>query len=83
MIQWIKYVDGDTNHKLEFQAKLYPNGEIWFVYHNIVVEAKQAAQATGYPIIIGLQNGFAAKDNTTSKGNNTASRGYGQPHPEG
>ena len=61
-------MDGNDDHKLEFQVKLYPNGNIWFIYHNIKVEAKQAAQQTGYPVIIGLQNGFATKDKETSKG---------------
>ena len=68
MIQWIKYVDGNDEHKLEFQAKLFPNGEIWFIYHNIVLDAKKAAEQTGYPVIIGLQNSFAGKDKGTAKG---------------
>ena len=68
VIQWIKYVDGNDKHKLEFQAKLFPNGEIWFIYHNIVLDAKKAAERTGYPVIIGLQNSFAGKDKETAKG---------------
>ena len=68
MIQWIKYVDGNDEHKLEFQAKLFPNGEIWFIYHNIVLDAKKAAERTGYPVIIGLRNSFAGKDKETTKG---------------
>ena len=68
VIQWVKYVDGNDEHKLEFQAKLFPNGDIWFIYHNIVLEAKKAAEQTGYPVIIGLQNSFAGKDQETAKG---------------
>ena len=68
VIQWIKYVDGNDEHKLEFQAKLFPNGNIWFIYHNIVLDAKKAAEQTGYPVIIGLQNSFAGKDKETTKG---------------
>ena len=64
----IKYVDGNDEHKLEFQAKPFPNGEIWFIYHNIVLDAKKAAERTGYPVIIGLQNSFAGKDKETTKG---------------
>ena len=68
VIQWIKYVDGNDEHKLEFQVKLFPNGDIWFIYHNIVLDAKKAAEQTGYPVIIGLQNSFAGKDKETAKG---------------
>ena len=63
VIQWTKYVDGSEDDKLEFQAKLYPNGRIEFVYHNIKLEAKKAAKETGYQVIIGLQNSFVTKTN--------------------
>ena len=53
---------------MDFQAKLYPHGYIEFIYHNIKLEAKKAATETGYPVIIGLQNGFVAKDDKTSQG---------------
>ena len=68
VIQWVKYVDGNDEHKLEFQVKLFANGNIWFIYHNIVLDAKKAAEQTGYPVIIGLQNSFAGKDKETAKG---------------
>ena len=68
VVQWTKYVDGKDEDKLEFQAHLTPDGEIWFIYHNIKNEAKKAAEDTGYPIVIGLRNSFLGKDEKTSKG---------------
>ena len=71
MVQWTKYVDGKDEDKLEFQAHLFPNGDIWFIYHNIKNEAKKAARDTGYPVIIGLSNSFIVKDEKSSKGLST------------
>ena len=33
-----------------------------------MLDAKKAAEQTGYPVIIGLQNSFAGKDKETAKG---------------
>ena len=71
VVQWTKYVDGKDEDKLEFQVHLFPNGDIWFIYHNIKSEAKKAARDTGYPVIIGLSNSFIVKDEKSSKGLST------------
>ena len=68
VVQWTKYVNGNDDDKLEFQAHLTPDGDIWFIYHNIKKEAKNAAIDTGYPVRIGLRNSFVAKDEETTKG---------------
>jgi hypothetical protein len=68
MAQWEKHIDGDDHHIIKFRLKLYPDGTIRFIYRNILSVTADAAKKTGYPIIIGVQDGFATQKPAGQKG---------------
>jgi hypothetical protein len=59
LAQWEKHVDGDDHHILKFRVKLFPDGSIRFMYRNFLTATKEAVQKTGYPAILGVQDGFS------------------------
>ena len=67
-MHWTKRYRDDHHKKQEFQVTIYADGSMVFLYKNLFQELIQLSQAVGYPLTIGLQEGFAAEDVTNPEG---------------
>ena len=67
-VHWTKRYRDDHHKKQEFQVTIYADGSMVFLYKNLFQELIQLSQAVGYPLTIGLQEGFAAEDVTNPEG---------------
>ena len=59
--EWTEHYLHDDRHKQEYQVNVYQDGSITFLYKNLLPQLFDLAAETGYPIQIGLQDGFAVK----------------------
>lgn len=56
--QWSRHVNPDHLEELKFQAQVFKNGTVIFVYKSFSVDAIHYIVKAAYPYIIGLQSGF-------------------------
>jgi hypothetical protein len=68
LTQWERHIDGDDHHIVKFRVKLFPDGTIRFMYKNFQSGLKDVVAKTGYPAIIGSQDGFATQKPDQQKG---------------
>lgn len=76
VVHWTRYVDNSEDHKLQFQAHLYHDGKVVFVYKNLLNMTKEAAKQTGYPVLIGLQDSFAVQNGSGKNNEPTTLRKF-------
>lgn len=62
VVQWKKHYLDDPRSRQEFQASLYPDGTVRFLYEYLDERLLDLAGDRGYPVLVGLQDGFAAPD---------------------
>ena len=67
-MQWERHIDSDDHHIIKFRAKLFPDGSIRFIYRNVPPQLKDILAKTGFPAIIGVQDGFAVQKPDGQKG---------------
>ncbi len=66
--QWTKHYLHNDRVKQVVQVKLTADGRVVFLYHNLLAQLLDQAEETGYPIVIGMQDGFAQEDNDDDSG---------------
>ena len=68
MAQWERHIDTDDHHIVKFRAKIFPDGTIRFIFKNFQPGLKDVAAKSGFPTIVGIQDGFATKKPDQPKG---------------
>ena len=68
MAQWERHIDADDHHIVKFRAKIFPDGTIRFIFKNFQPGLKDVAAKSGFPTIVGIQDGFATKKPDQPKG---------------
>ena len=61
-VEWIKHYLHDDHIRLRMQLTIYADGSMTFLYQNLLPQLLQIAEDEGYPVVIGVQEGFAKPD---------------------
>ena len=61
-VEWIKHYLHDDHIRLKMQLTIYADGSMTFLYQNLLPQLLQMAEDGGYPVVIGIQEGFAKPD---------------------
>jgi hypothetical protein len=59
----MKHYLKDDHIRQRLQLTIYPDGSMTFLYQNLLPELLDLADSSGYPVVIGAQEGFTKPDN--------------------
>ena len=61
-MEWVKHYLHDDHVRLRMQLTLYADGSVTVLYENLLPRLLEAAGQEGYPVVVGIQEGFAKAD---------------------
>ena len=66
-MEWVKHYLHDDHIRLRMQLTIYNDGSMTFLYKNLLPQLLRAAEDEGYPVVIGVQEGFAKPDDVDQR----------------
>ena len=66
-VEWVKHYLHDDHMRLRMQLTIYSDGSMTFLYQNLLPQLLRAAEDEGYPVVIGVQEGFAKPDDVDQR----------------
>lgn len=79
VVQWDKHIGDDDDNRLHIQLRILLDGSMSFLYNNFQVAGRNIIQSKGYPILIGLRDGFSVMDMDKPKGKSIRIRFENEP----
>ena len=70
----MKHYLHDDHVRLRMQLTLYADGSVTILYENLLPRLLEAAGQEGYPVVVGIQEGFVKADDVDKCNNNLYSK---------
>ena len=61
-MEWLKHYLHDDRVRLKMQLTIYADGSMTVLYENLLPRLLEVAEEEGYPVVVGIQEGFARPD---------------------